>query len=53
MGGEDREQPRTITVLPDQSQIGTLTRQMGLSDMGTLINCLIAKIGLDIPGHSQ
>ncbi len=33
MGGEDRGQPRTITVLPDQSQIDTLTRQMGLSDI--------------------
>lgn len=33
MGGEDREQPRTITVLPDQSQIGPLTRQRDLHDI--------------------
>lgn len=33
MGGKDREQPRIITVLPDQSGIGPLTRQRDLSDI--------------------
>jgi hypothetical protein len=33
MADEDREQPRTITLLPDQSQFGAITRQGAASDI--------------------
>jgi hypothetical protein len=46
MTGEDREQPRTITLLPDQSQTGAIIRKGASSDIQIYKEILVEKFAL-------